>query len=262
VSKASGEIFAAPAAARAVWNNKGLWLLHVVGNGILLALIYEWLWIPDRTVTHLVISALTGLAIIGLALLLHGGTLAHFRALHSGGPSSWVSAFGFSLSRLTAFALWTLILVVALGFVFWMGGYEERVANWLSSFLTFRLRRPVTPAAVAWTFSWIIMIASVVVLPALLLPAGSQAAREGFSGLSWSGIKRSLRLPRRLRYWGAYAALLLAGVVLPYVLVWWIPEVGGFYAETTSLVARFLAAYLLAVTSWLVLVSLVGQEAR
>jgi hypothetical protein len=244
-----------------VWSQKALWLLHVVGNAALIALIYEWLWIPDRTVTHLVVSVCTGLAIFGLALLLHGGTLSFYRALHSDNPSSWTSTFGFSANRLVAFALWTLILAAALAFVYWVGGHQEGVANWLSSFLTLRLRRPVTPVFVASMFSWVITIAGFIVLPALWLPAGSRTAHEGFRGLSWTGMKKSFRLPGRPHYWIAYIVLFVAGAGVPYLLVWWIPEVRGFYAETTSLVLRFLVAYLLAITSWLLLASMVGRDA-
>jgi hypothetical protein len=55
------------AALRAVWSNKTLWVIHVFANAALFAAIYGWLWIPDRTVLDLILSAVTGVSIVLLA---------------------------------------------------------------------------------------------------------------------------------------------------------------------------------------------------
>src|SRR5574339_913757 len=92
-------------AVAAVWRSKALWAVHLIANATLLFLIYEWLAIPDRTVLHLVLSAFSALAIIALALWLHGGTLAHFIEVYTDQPPKPRAAFTLPIGRLLAFAV-------------------------------------------------------------------------------------------------------------------------------------------------------------
>jgi hypothetical protein len=64
-----------------------------------------------------------------------------------------------------------------------------------------------------------------------------------------------------LRPWLLPAAALL-GIYLPYKLIGWRPHVAGLQMQTTSLAIRFLAAFLLTVTSWLLLASLLAATPR
>jgi len=243
----------------AVWREKRLWAIHVVANAALLVLIYEWLGIPDRTVFHLALSAISALAIIALTLWLHGGTLAHFTEAHAHQSPKLAATFQGQTRRLLAFAVWAGVLVLLIFLVLQLHGYREQAANWTSSWLTLHLRRPVTPARMSSMFWWAITLFGVIVVPVLLLPWGSRTARYGFHGFAWTSLEASCRTLKSIRYWLAYGALFVLGAVLPYKLVWWIPEVGGLYLETASLIVRLAVSYLIAVTCWLLLASTVAS---
>ncbi len=92
-----------------------------------------------------------------------------------------------------------------------------------------------------------------IAVPMLLLPLGARMAAEGLRGL--------FRNVWRLRYFFQFALLAAIGVFLPYVLIGWHPNLPGVTLQTASLVVRFLAAYLLAMFSWLILASLLAATA-
>lgn len=242
----------------AVWREKKLWAIHLIANAALLVVIYQWLRIPDRTVLHLLASGVSALGIVVVALWLHGGTLAHFRDAHAQQSQKLAATFRAQAGRLPAFAVWAAVFVVLVVLVLQLHGYREQAANWTSSWLTLRLRRPVTPAAMSSVFWWAITLMAGAVVPVLLLPWGLLTARYGFQGFAWSNLKASCRTARRLRYWLSYGVFFVAGVVIPYQLAWWIPGVEGFYLETASLIVRLGVAYVIAVTCWMLLASAVG----
>lgn len=53
--------------------------------------------------------------------------------------------------------------------------------------------------------------------------------------------------------------LVAVGAYLPHLLIGWHPRVAGLTMQTASLAIRFGLAYLLAVSAWLVLASLVAR---
>ena len=59
---------------------------------------------------------------------------------------------------------------------------------------------------------------------------------RGFSEFGWRG---------GWRYWLEVPLLLVAGLLLPFVLLGWVPAVGGFTLEVVSFLSRALVAYLL-----------------
>jgi hypothetical protein len=62
--------------------------------------------------------------------------------------------------------------------------------------------------------------------------------------LAWAARRRGAL--RSARYWVRGAALVAAGALAPWALVWWSPALGGLWAETASAVVRLGAAYGLA----------------
>ena len=64
-----------------------------------------------------------------------------------------------------------------------------------------------------------------------------------------------------LRPWVLPIAAIL-GLYLPYKLITWHPHVAGLQMQTTSLAIRFLVAFLMIVTSWLALASLLAAAPR
>jgi hypothetical protein len=97
------------------------------------------------------------------------------------------------------------------------------------------------PKAPAWI--WI--------LPAIvLLPLSAQVAAEGLRGL--------FRMAWRARYVPSAAVLVVAGTYIPYKLIAWHPQLSGLTMQTASLAVRFGLAYLLAVSAWLIMASLLA----
>ena len=249
-------------AMRAVWGAKRLWLLHVAANATWLALAYAWLWIPDERVWQLAVSFLGGVVLVGAALWLHGSTWVFFEQVHAGWPMPVATPFRGALRRvppLLVCALLILLLFSALGFV---TDFVQLAADWLASALTLTFRKPVSPeytlkflSSLAWVLEWI-------VIPLLLLPWGAEVAAKGFAGFGGRSLAAAWKVFRRGSYWLSYLALFALGVYVPVQLVNWVPEVESFGGQAASLAARFLAAYLLFITAWLLLASLLGRLRR
>jgi hypothetical protein len=85
----------------------------------------------------------------------------------------------------------------------------------------------------------------------LLLPLAAQVSAEGARGF--------FRMPWRLRYFPLASVLIAAGACLPLKLIAWHPRPAGLTLQTVSLTARFALAYLLAVSAWLALASLLAR---
>ncbi len=64
-----------------------------------------------------------------------------------------------------------------------------------------------------------------------------------------------------LRPWVLPIAAVL-GIYLPYKLIGWHPQLSGLQMQSTSLAIRLLAAFLMVVTSWLALASLLAAAPR
>ena len=71
------------------------------------------------------------------------------------------------------------------------------------------------------------------VLPVALLPMASGIAARGWRGFG------EFTLARGWRYWLEVPLLLVAGLLLPFVLLGWVPAVSGFTLEVVS----FLSAH-------------------
>jgi hypothetical protein len=93
-----------------------------------------------------------------------------------------------------------------------------------------------------------------------LLPLAMEISVNGIGGLGSAGRATAQRTFRRARYWVGYVAILVLGAWLPTVLIDWIPQVESLFAQAASLLVRFLAAYLLLITAWLLLVSLLARH--
>ncbi len=87
----------------------------------------------------------------------------------------------------------------------------------------------------------------------LLIPVAARLASRGAA---------LARVFRDRRYYGAFLLAMLAGVCLPDRLLSWVPQVEGLRNEAISFGVRLLAAYTLAVTSWVALAAAVARIAR
>jgi hypothetical protein len=132
-------------------NVKLLWLVHLVGNLLLLALAWLWLSIPDARAWQLGTTAVLGLLILFGILWLHGST---FRFFADEAPSLG-AAFRSSPKRVPLFALWAAV---------WIG-------------LTVLVERRVPMRPWNWLLVWI-------VIPCILLPLGAAAIGCGRKALA------------------------------------------------------------------------------
>ena len=107
--------------------------------------------------------------------------------------------------------------------------------------------------AILWVLAW-------VWAPLRLLLLAMEVSVNGFGGFGSASRATAQRTFRRARYWIGYVALLVLGAWLPSVLIDWIPQVESLFAQAASLLVRFLAAYLLLVTAWLLLASLLARH--
>jgi hypothetical protein len=214
-----------------------LFVLHMVADAQLLWLGYQWLGVGESTRLRLLFSALGALGILALACWFHGATLVFFR---KDGAEPKITHPARTALRHTLALLAAAILVLGLyGVVAWAAGASGQPAFRMASWLTLKLRTPVRPATVARIFLGAFWIVRWAVLPVALLPMASGIAARGWSGFgefTWRG---------GWRYWLAVPVLLVAGLLLPFVVLGWVPAVSGFTLEMVSFSVRMLVAYLL-----------------
>lgn len=246
-------------AAAALWGAKRLWGLHAGANLALAALVYAWLSIPDARLWQVAASLLLGVVLALAFLWLHGSTLEFFTQAHTQGSASVRAAFRATLRRLPALVLWALLFGLALWAVSWAGATIWYVADWLGSALTLAARRPVSPQSVGKFLTALLWVLTWVWVPLLLLPLAAQTCKEGFGGFRTHSFGVVWSVFRRGRYWIGYLVLLVVGTWPPVLLINWIPKVESLWGQAASLAVRFLGAYLLLLTAWLLLGSLLGR---
>src|ERR1035437_132167 len=214
--------------------SRKLFVLHLVANGLLLWLAYEWLGVGESTRLRLVWSALDALAILALVSWFHGATLVFFRT----SEPKINGAFRTALGHIPALLAAAILVLVLYGLLAWAAAASGQPAFRLASWLPLKLRTPVKPATMARIFLGGFWIVRWMVLPAALLPMASGIAVRGWRGFgefSWRG---------GWRYWLEVPLLLVAGLPLPFVLLAWVPTVSGFTLEVVSFSLRMLVAYL------------------
>jgi hypothetical protein len=210
-------------------------LLHLVINALLLWVAYEWLGVGESTRLRLLWSALCALAILALACWFHGATLVFFRR----GEVEIKDAFAVSMRRVPALLVAAILVLALYGLVVWAAAASGQPAFRLASWLTLKFRTPVKPVTVARIFLGGFWIVRWVLLPVVLLPMASGIAAHGWHGIHEIGCRRGRR------YWLEAPLLLVAGLLLPFVVLGWVPAVSGFALEVVSFAVRMLAAYLL-----------------
>jgi hypothetical protein len=248
-------------AVKTAWWAKQLWLVHLAGNAGILALVYAWLWVPEAKLWQVALSAIIAVSIALTTVWLHGATVNFLHARHTGIDAKLAQAFRTAWPRIPALLVWLVIYGLAL----WLlAAGREQTQLWAgvtASWLTLKLQKPVSPATTFQAYSWLLWILRWVAVPVVLLPVGVRAALAGFEAFRWSSLRRGWRTFQRARAWLLYLGVLLIGLLLPDWIASWVPKVQGIGIETASMVIRFGVAYVLAVVSWLVLLSLLAQSA-
>jgi hypothetical protein len=199
--------------------------IQAVGYLVLLALVYGWLGIADRSTWQVLFSGLLGLAILFGAVWLIASALA---------------AEPLSLRRLPQFLIWIAAAAAVITCSVWLAGYRPRVGLSVASHLTLWFRRPVKPQPMGTLYLGLLWIAGAAGVLALL-PLAVNARPT-------------------LRYWLSAGVLVFAGVWLPVLLVGWVPKFQSFAAQTASLIVRFALAYTIALAAWLAIAALARRS--
>ena len=218
--------------------SRKFFVFHLFADALLLWLGYLWLGVGESTRTWLIFSALAALGILALACWFHGATLVFFRK--GDGPEVGIKdAFRIALGHLPMLVAAAILVLVLYGLLAWAAAASGQPAFRLASWLTLELRSAVKPTTVARIFLGGFWIVRWVVLPVALLPMASGIAARGWRGFAeftWrGGWRRWLEVP----------LLLVAGLLLPFVVLSWVPAVSGFTLEVISFSVRMLVAYLL-----------------
>ena len=144
------------------------------------------------------------------------------------------------------------VWLMAVTFVFYRGAHEEKKLG-LPAVYWEGLRR--CPPLLVWAaFGGVALLLlprwAWLAIALLLLPVAARITAKG-AHTAWSA-----------RYFVQFAILAVVGVLAPALLIGWHPGLPGVALQTASLAARFVVAYLLAITSWLVLASLLSASAQ
>jgi hypothetical protein len=190
--------------------------VQLAGNALLLWLAYEWLGLAESNRFRLTLSALDALAILALFCWLHGATVVLFRTPAE--ERRLNAAFKAALRRVPLLVGAAIVAIAMYGALAWLPGVVK-------------LRKPAMFNGTLWIIRWI-------VLPVLLVPVFSAIAAGG--GVQWR---------RNWRYWVTVPVLLLAGLMLPMIVLDWIPRASSFWIEMLSFAARAAVAYLLFVAA-------------
>jgi hypothetical protein len=208
------------------------WRMQFFGVVILMLLVWGFLNTPDQRAWQVGASGLLGLLALTTAATL---TAANFAGKSV--PSRLPRVF--ACLALLLLLLWAVGLMDEKGWV---------MANWLGSALTLRRKKPVTPESVDRVIDWILFLMRWIAIPLLVIPTSIRAAGA-----------------RPVRFWKCavmWIVSFLMGAVLPHVIVHRVPRFAGFWPQMVSAAVRFLTAYLLMITAWVMLGRSVREEVR
>jgi hypothetical protein len=241
----------------AVVKSKRVWLVQFLLNPVLIALGTLWLLIPEAHTWQVVTTTVLGLVVVLFFLWLQSATLVYFDEFHTKGTARLRDAL--RPANTVAFAIWAAILATVLYYVDDLSDLAPQLTIYLRSISPLWFRRSVTEVGMdrfmtltTWVLFWI-------VVPGLLLPLGLQVGKYGYRALHNEGLLGWRKAIGSRVYWSVLIVLVVVGVYLPERLIAWLPEASSVSGETTSLVLRFLLAWLLTASSWTLLASVLGR---
>jgi hypothetical protein len=237
-----------------------LWLLQAVVNPILFALFVGWLLIPESRGWHLGASLLGIVILAATALLAHAGTLAYFAVGEEAAPAVLRAAYRRALQNLAAFALCAAIIYLLWRSTDGLDAYQSALPTYVRS-MPAMMWRHFSREDVCGAYAALLFLVRWIIWPGLLLPFAAAVALSGFRGFGQGRIAM-WRAIRSGWYWLNIAIAAVAGVLLSSSLLDWRPFARGasINAESASMAIRLFAAYLTAMTSWLVTCSMVGKK--
>ena len=233
-----------------------LWLLNLFGNAVLLSAVYLWLVLPDAHGWQVAASGLLALLVIFFGLWLRTGSFAYFRLSEFRERGAVWQAFRHGLRYIFAVLVWIIPLAAVEWGLFRLRQYAPQFGVWFWQkvpALRFGSPRQIYHAA-----DWLLLVL-MALAAALWLPVGITVAATGWK---WVKMRHSLRVLKRIKYWGWAVAFAVIGGFVPYRIVSWIPDLNSLSKQAWSAGLRFLAAYLLLITSWIALLLVSGECAE
>ncbi len=233
-----------------------VWLLNLFGNAALVAAVYFLLVLPDAHGWQVAMSALLALVVIFFGVWLRAGSFAYFRLAEFRDHAEVWRAFRHSLPHLFTLLLCALPLAAVEWWLFTLRQYAPQFGVWF--WQKFSALRFGNPRQMYHAADWVLWIA-MALLFALWLPVASTVAALG---LKPSRMARSLKVLKRLAYWGWLILLLFVGLYLPRKVIWWIPDLSTLTRQAWSAGARFFLAYALLISAWVGLLLVAGARAE
>ncbi len=243
-----------------LFRNRRMWLLHLLVDAVLILLACAWFWTPDHTSFQFITNGISAIGFLLIALWFQGGTLVFYR--HQQAPDTAADpAFRLSRRHIPALIVWLILAALAYWFLDWLGNQDGPVAAWVASLLTFKTQHPITPNAIASIYGYIMLFLYYWLGPTVLLNAASRTAENGFAGLrhffcGWFWSFRSFQAVL------TYAVVLFVGWWAPIHLTAWTPGPITLTSEAISAIIRFVIAYVLVMSMWLLLCSALGRARR
>jgi hypothetical protein len=223
-----------------------LWVLHLVGNALLLWVGYYWLGIGESDAAHLVWSALVIVAFSCAALWMHGTAFVLFTR---DSQTDLATPARTALRHVPPLFVLAVAAVVAYALLAWWRDSFSHNAFLIGSYATMKLRKPVPPSGVMRAFFALIWLLRWMIVPAILFRFGASVALRGWRGFRFLSPPRQ----RAWFYWPEVCGLLLCAIWVPLKLVNWIPHTKQFALQMVSFLSRLGIAYLLFVAALLVL---------
>lgn len=242
-----------------VLHSPRLWVLQLVGNGIIFLLYAGWLRLPEAHWWDLLLNLIVILLAVAGALVLHGGTLNYLSEAHADRSALLTPNFKKALKHFLAIAIWALIFVFVCVETDKLGDFSYSFPGYLRSELPNWLRKYTTDAAFTGIYNFMAGFLLWIVMPGLLLPGALLAASQGVRGLTRLGEWRSVL--RRVSYWVVLMlAIIPAGIVIALLLGWKVnPDTATLRGEEVGLILRLLACYVIGLFAWLWVCSMVGR---
>ena len=222
-----------------------LWLLlQLLGLPLLLLLAIGWSRIGEKYLWQVALSLLLPLVIIAALLALQAGTMRRLLA-----PLA---------EHRASFLLATLVLFVWLvvAFLAWhlLDSFDDHVWSWAA---WINSKAPAGPRGQLLNYSnlqlWLTRIEWFlrwVVIPSIFVPLAMSSAEHGWR-LPWRAVLHAMH---DWRWLPAVFLLALLGVALPGKFFTYNPH-GTLHAQIWTVSAKLIAAYLLALLSWLLLLA-------
>jgi hypothetical protein len=228
-----------------------LWLLNIVANAAVLMIWYFWLTIPDARGWQVAATAVIGVVTIFLVLWLRAGTLAWFRISKFRTQPAIYPAYRHSLRYVPALGFWVLVFVILAWLLWSLHSYAPQAAVWLRQ----KMNHGPSPRNLMNDLNWLLLLIVCYILPLLWAPIATTVAA---SGVHPRHLALSRRVWTRPLYWLWFGCLIFLGVYIPYRLVWWIPSSQTIRQQAASMGARFLLAYLIAISAFIAAVWMTG----